>query len=118
MKEKLLEIKRTLDTSIFVGERYERNLANIAITAVIVMLGISDKPAAQIFKNRAKRCWGKDCGCLHTRVHQFLLGQDGIGQIHGQRCADSFSITIQIHQLRPSTLEIVWDSNEDTHYQQ
>ena len=38
MKEKLLEIKRTLDTSIFVGERYERNLANIAITAVIVML--------------------------------------------------------------------------------
>ena len=40
MKEKLLGIKRTLDTSIFVGERYERNMTNIAVTSgIVTMIG-------------------------------------------------------------------------------
>ena len=37
MKAKLQEIWRTLDRDIFVGERYERNLRNIAATSIIVM---------------------------------------------------------------------------------
>ncbi|MBQ7583412.1 MAG: diguanylate cyclase [Lachnospiraceae bacterium] len=38
MTEKLKKIKSTLDTSIFVGERYEKNLSNIAVTAGIVLM--------------------------------------------------------------------------------
>ncbi|MCR4763444.1 MAG: diguanylate cyclase [Lachnospiraceae bacterium] len=37
MKERILEIKRTLDRNIFVGKRLELNLRNMSITAVIIM---------------------------------------------------------------------------------
>ena len=38
MVKKLREIKRTLDTSIFVGERYEKNLKEASVMAVIFMM--------------------------------------------------------------------------------
>ena len=38
MKEKIREIMDTLNQSIFVGDRYEKNLRNMAVTAVIVMI--------------------------------------------------------------------------------
>lgn len=38
MKERILEIAKTLNTSIFVGERYEKNLRNMSITAIIMMV--------------------------------------------------------------------------------
>ena len=37
MKEIISEIKNTLDRSIFVGERLEKNLQNMATTSIIVM---------------------------------------------------------------------------------
>lgn len=52
MKEKLLDIKRTLDTSIFVGERYERNLTNIAITACIIVVIGSIMTAVNILQGK------------------------------------------------------------------
>ena len=38
MYEKIREIKQTLDRSIFVGERLEKNLQNMTVTAIIVMM--------------------------------------------------------------------------------
>lgn len=38
MKEKLRDIRQTLNSSIFIGERYERNLSNIAIISGIIMI--------------------------------------------------------------------------------
>ena len=38
MREKFRDIRRTLNTDIFVGERYEKNLNNITVMAIIIIV--------------------------------------------------------------------------------